>query len=262
MKKLYLFLIVLVFFGPQKIKAQDLSVEQIINKANKQAYYQGNDGTSVVKMTIIDSQARKRVRVFKILRFDLEDGGKQKFYVYFQEPSDVKGMVYMVWKHLDTEDDRWLYLPALDLVRRIAASDKRSSFVGSNFVYEDISGRALDQDKHELIETISDVYKVRNTPLDPSSVEFSYFDVYINKDNFLPVKAEYFNGKGKLSREVIAEEIKDIGGHPTVIRSKAYDHQTGGHTITEFSEIEYDIGLDEDIFTERYLRRPPRKWLD
>jgi len=57
-----------------------------------------------------------------ILRRDVADGGDQKFYVYFLEPADVRKMVYMVWKHTDRDDDRWLYLPALDLVKRIAAS--------------------------------------------------------------------------------------------------------------------------------------------
>jgi outer membrane lipoprotein-sorting protein len=239
-----------------------MSVDEIIDKANKAAYYEGNDGRAQVKMTITDSQGRSRKRVFTILRMDLEDGGEQKFYVYFTQPSDVEDMVYMVWKHIGRDDDRWMYLPALDLVRRIAASDKRSSFVGSNFVYEDISGRGLDQDRHELVSAEGDVYMIKNTPLDPSSVEFSYFNIYIQKNNFIPIKAEYYDKQGKLFRIVEALEVKDIQGHPTVIKSKATDLVAGSNTILDFSNIEYDIGLDDSIFTERYLRRPPRQWLE
>src|SRR5690606_38275237 len=98
---------------------------------------------------------------------------EQKFYVYFTRPADVNKMGFLVWKKLDTDDDRWLYLPALDLVKRIAASDKRTSFVGSDFYYEDVSGRDIDEDHHELIDTTDNYYVLKNTPRNPSSVEFA-----------------------------------------------------------------------------------------
>ena len=144
--------------------AQDLSVEEIVDKANNAAYYEGNDGKAYVTMTITDTQGRSRNREFIILRKDVEDGGKQKYYVYFKEPSDVMDMVYMVHKNLDRDDDRWLFLPALDLVRRVAASDKRSSFVGSDFLYEDISGRGIKLDTHSLVEADDSLYKLKNIP--------------------------------------------------------------------------------------------------
>ncbi|MFH1063354.1 MAG: outer membrane lipoprotein-sorting protein [Candidatus Omnitrophota bacterium] len=249
-----------VFLFSQNVSAQ--TVDEIITKANLAAYYSGNDGRSQVTMTITDAQNRMRKRVFQILRLDVEDGGQQKYYVYFSQPADVQDMVYMVWKYIDKDDDRWMYLPALDLVRRIAATDKRSSFVGSNFVYEDISGRNLDLDVHELLDSPADVYIIKNTPKDANAVEFSYYMISIRKDNFLPVKAEYFNKQGKVSRIVEALEIKEIQGHPSVTKSKAVDLENNSNTVIEFSGITYDIGLEDSIFSERYLRRPPRKWLD
>ena len=141
-------------------------VETIVSKANLVAYYQGQDGKAKVKMTITDKKGRSRIREFIILRKDTKDGGDQNYYVYFLKPADVRKMVFMVHKHTDlkTDDDRWLYLPSLDLVKRIAASDKRTSFVGSDFLYEDISGRSLVLDDHELISDEGDVYKIKNTP--------------------------------------------------------------------------------------------------
>ena len=237
------------------------SVDQIVDKANKVAYYQGVDGRAKVVMTITDSQGRVRERAFKILRLDIDDGGRQKYYVYFLEPSDVVNMVYMVWKHLGKDDDRWMYLPALDLVKRIAASDKRSSFVGSDFVYEDISGRSLELDKHELISSDGKHYKIRNTPKNPVEAEFTYFDIYIDKNNYMPVKAEYYGPQGNIFRTVEALEVKDIQGYPTVTKSKVTNLESNSNTIIEFSRIEYDLGLDDSIFSERYLRRVPRQWL-
>jgi outer membrane lipoprotein-sorting protein len=238
---------------------ESLTVEQIIERANLAAYYAGKDGRATVKMVITDAQGRERRREFTLLRYDLQDGGEQDFYVYFKEPADVRKMVYLVQKHPGKDDDRWLYLPALDLVKRIAASDKRTSFVGSNFVYEDVSGRGINEDTHMLVETKDHYYVLNNIPKDPQSVEFSSYKIWIDRKTFMPIKAEYLDREGQLYRVVEALEVKDIQGYPTVIRSRVRDLASGGQTVSEFSRITYDIGLKERIFTERYLRRPPRE---
>jgi len=239
--------------------SKSLSVDEIVKKANLAAYYAGDDGRATVKMTITDSQKRVREREFTILRLDQEDGGKQMFYVYFKKPNDVKGMVFMVHKHIDRDDDRWLYLPALDLVKRIAASDKRTSFVGSDFFYEDVSGRGLNEDEHKLIETTDKYYILENRPKDPDSVEFSSYKIWIDRQNFIPVKAEYMDKEGQLYRRVTALEIKDISDFPSVTKSRVENLASGSSTVSEFDRIKYNIGLKEKIFSERYLRRPPRQ---
>ena len=235
------------------------SVDDIVNKANQVAYYAGDDGRASVTMTIHDDKGGTRTRAFVVLRMNTADGG-QKFYVYFEEPADVRRMAYLVWKHAHTtEDDRWLWLPALNLKKRIAPGDKRTSFVGSDFVYEDVSGRRLDEDVHELTETTEKFYRVRNTPKDPGSVEFKYYDVWIDRVTFLPRKAEYYDRHGDLYRRVEATKVDTIQGHPTVVESVASDLKAGTSTTNVFSDVKYGIGLNERIFTERFLRRPPRE---
>ncbi|HQL41704.1 MAG TPA: outer membrane lipoprotein-sorting protein, partial [Candidatus Omnitrophota bacterium] len=142
--KRYGLLLFLFFVGTTPAWAQ--TVEEIVNKANLASYYAGKSGQSDVVMTITDAQGRQRTREFRILRLNVKEGGEQKFYVYFRRPTDVARMGYMVWKNIGKDDDRWLYLPALDLVKRVAATDKRSSFAGSHFVYEDVSGRGVGLD--------------------------------------------------------------------------------------------------------------------
>ncbi len=235
------------------------TVDEIVNKANLVAYYQGKDGKARVNMTITDKKGQKRQREFTILRKDVADGGDQKYYVYFLRPADVRQMVYMVYKHtgLDADDDRWLYMPALDLVKRVAASDKRTSFVGSNFLYEDISGRSLDEDTHELAETTDEFYVVRNVPKQPDTVEFAYYNVSIDKQTYMPMKMEFYDKNNKLYRTIQTLRVEQIQDYPTAVKAVVSDLNTGSKTEMEFSEIKYDIGLDDDIFTERYLRRPP-----
>jgi outer membrane lipoprotein-sorting protein len=238
--------------------AADMTVDEIVQKANEASYYAGKDGRAEVEMNIKDDNGGTRVRRFVILRLNGEKGD-QKFYVYFKEPADVRSMAYLVWKHAGGDDDRWLWLPALNLKKRIAPGDKRTSFVGSDFLYEDVSGRDLAEDKHELTETTDDFYVIRNTPKDPSSVEFSYFMVWIDRKTFLPSKAEYYDKNGKLYRKVAATKVETIKGYPTVVESVASDLKAGTSTTNTFSNVEYDIGLNDRIFSERFLRRPPRE---
>ena len=236
----------------------ELAVDDIISKANEASYYAGEDGRADVKMIITDSQGSTREREFTVLRKNTE-GRNQKFYVYFQAPADVRQMAYLVWKNVGGDDDRWLWLPALNLNKRIAPGDKRTSFVGSDFVYEDVSGRGIEEDTHELVETSDILYKIKNTPNDPDSVEFSYYYVWIDKDSFLPQKAEYYDKSDKLYRTVEALKTESIQGFPTVTESIAADIKSGSSTKNIFTNIKYNLGLSEQIFTERFLRRPPRE---
>lgn len=254
---------------PSRGEENKLTAEEIVVRANRAAYYQGRDGRATVSMTIVDARGQKRRREMTILRRDDvpkdakgdEYCGEQQFYVYFHRPADVAKMVFMVWKHLDRDDDRWLYLPALDLVKRIAATDERTSFVGSDFFYEDVSGRGIHEDTHELIATTDDAYVLKNVPKDPSLVEFSYYNVWIDRKTFLPVKTEYYDRNGRLYRRYEVLETKEIQGHPTVIKAKMSNLNSGGYTVIEYKNVKYDIGLPKKLFSERYLRRAPRKYL-
>ncbi|NLF57625.1 MAG: outer membrane lipoprotein-sorting protein [Candidatus Hydrogenedens sp.] len=244
--------------------AQDAApgVDEIIKKTNHTAYYQGKEGRARVKMTIKDKQGNTREREFTILRKNKDDqDGEQHFYVYFHRPADVREMVFMVWKHVGKDDDRWLYLPALDVVRQIAASDERTSFVGSSFFYEDVSGRGVDEDNHELIETTADYYVIKNTPKNPASAEFDSYTMHIHKATFIPVKVEYEKG-GSVYRVGEALKVEDIQGFKTVTQSRMTDQNTGTETTLEYLKVEYDLGLKDEIFTERFMRRPPKEYLN
>jgi hypothetical protein len=242
------------------------SVDEIVQKANHMAYYQGADGRAKVTMSIKDKQGRTRTKAFTILRMntDTEDKG-QKFLVHFEEPADERGTVFMVHKHVGKDDDRWLYLPALDLVKQIAASDERTSFVGSHFFYEDVSGRGTDEDTHELVETTANAYVLKNTPKNPAAVEFDSFTMYIDKNFFIPYEIRFEKG-GNVYRIAKVLEVKDVTGkdgtvYKTVTKSEMVDVESGGSTRLDYGTVEYGVGLTEEIFTERYLRKPPQEFL-
>lgn len=245
----------------------DMTVDEIVRRTNHTSYYQGRNGRANVTMEITDAQGRARAREFIILRMDMDDdaadaaSGDQKMYVYFERPADVNKTAYLVHKHVAADDDRWLFLPGLNLVKRIAASDTRTSFVGSHFFYEDVSGRSLDADVHTLEKTTAAAYCLKNTPKDPKSVEFAYYLMWIDKKTFTPYSIQYFDAAGKKYRELSALAVETIGGFPTVTKAVMTDVRTGGKTTMTYNKVDYNIDLPEEVFTERYLRNAPRKYL-
>lgn len=268
MKQKLLYLIAVLVLSQVSIvyaaeMAANMSVQEIVNKASAVAYYQGSDGRAKVEMVITDSQGRDRNRHFTILRKDIDDvdNGNQKFYVLFSRPADVNKMAFMVWKHNDREDDRWLYLPALDLVKRIAASDERTSFVGSHFFYEDVSGRGPKEDDHQLLEETDTYYVIKSIPQEKAGVEFAYYKNWIHKATFIPVKTEYYDEADGLYRTYEALAVDTVQDYATVTRSRMTDHRLSGKTEMSYVEVKYDVGVPENIFTERYLRSPPRRYL-
>ena len=239
------------------------SVETIVAHSLDTFYYAGDDQRTRVSMRLINPQGKERKREMTLLRKNLGAAGEQRYYIYFHEPADVKGTAFMVWKYPAREDDRWIFIPAINLVRRIAADDKRSSFVGSDFTYEDVSGRDVEDEAHTLLgeETLNGrpVYRVESVP--KAKVDYARRVALIDRERGLPLKEEYYDVRGELLRTFSADEVREVSGHWTVTRRSMRDAQSGHRTEVVYEEIEYDVGLTEDLFSERYLRRPPKRWI-
>lgn len=237
---------------------------KLMKKSHMAYYYAGDDGLADVTMTLVSNKGKERNREFTMLRLDIEDGGKQLYYTYFKKPSDVSRISFMVHKDPNGNDQRWIYVPAVDLIKPISADDKNSSFVGSNFSYEDVSGRHWTEDNHTLTgEADLDgkaVYVIESTPKE-SYKGFTRKVSYLDKESLLPLKEEYFDKKDKMVKLFTAVEVKVINDIPTVTLRKMADLKKGTHTIVDFSSISYNQGIKEDIFTERFLKNPPREYV-
>ena len=265
------FILVLAILGlfalSSHVSASD-NAEKIMESAHHALLYQGDMKRALVKMTISDANGNKRKRKFYSLRLDKDSPekeadagrGEQYYYLYFERPADIKQTSFLVHKHPESDDDRWLYLPALDLVKRIAPGDKRTSFVGSTFFYEDISGRSLIEDNHQKESEDDNYHVVRSTPKDEGSVEFSSYRTWIHKGTSLPVKIEYFDKNNELYRVCENQKVESIEGKTTAIKGIMKDLKRGEQTVIESSRITYQTELPEDIFSERYLRNPPKQY--
>jgi len=244
--------------------AQDLSSGKEIVKRSQQAfYYAGEDMKVNVEMSLINKAGKKRSREMTLLRKNVEGSGDQKFYIYFHRPADVRGTSFLVMKYPDKDDDRWLFISAINLVKRIAASDQFSSFVGSDFTYEDVSGRDLEADEHHLVRTEpvngKSAYVVESAPRSPAA--YTKKVSWIDATTFLPLREEYFDLQNELFKVFTAKKIEVIGGFATITQRSMANVKREHRTEVRYTSVEYGLGMPGEVFTERTLRRPQLKWM-
>ena len=135
-------LLLLVIMQLARINAAELSPVEIMQRVDERS--DGNSAVAEYTMVMIDRRERQRLRDLKI--FSKDFGADTKVLSLFESPADIRGTAYlnMDWNDPTRDDDSWLYLPALQRVKRIASSDTSDSFLGSDFTYADINGFELD----------------------------------------------------------------------------------------------------------------------
>jgi len=272
-KVLIMILALGIIWTKVSFSSDTLTPEEIVRACYVRFYYAGNDMKARILMKLIDKGGQERIRDLTMLRKNYAEGGelsfaeasegRQKYFIYFHQPSDVKDTTFMVYKYPDRDDDRWLFIPAINLVKRIATNDKYSSFVGSDFSYEDISGRKLKEDTYRLLKEEElngkGCYVIESLP--KGSAEYTKRISWIDKVSYLPLKEEFYDTQNDLYKQFEALEIKDINGIPTAIKRAMKNVKTGHRTEVTFQSTKYNLGIGDDIFSERYLRRPPAEWI-
>ena len=254
---------------PEGLKA--LTASEIVERSQQAFYYPGADLKAKVTMDLITDTGKKRTRVLTMLRKNDPKSKDQKYFLYFHEPGDVRRTAFLVWKYPEKDDDRWIFIPAVNMVRRVAASDSRSSFVGSDFTYEDVSGRDLAADTHTLLgeEKLgdSDCYVIQSVP--KTSADYTKKLAWIDKKTFLPLKEEYYDAQNEVARVFTAEKIEEIPAgegdgkltYPTATKRTMKNVKSGHRTEVALVDVAYNVGMEDGIFTERSLQSPPAKWI-
>jgi outer membrane lipoprotein-sorting protein len=245
------------------------AASEIVEKSRKAFYYAGTDMKANVTMELITADGKRRTRVLTMLRKNDPRTTNQKYFLYFHEPGDVRRTAFLVWKYPERDDDRWIFIPAVNMVRRVTARDSGSSFVGSDFTYEDISGRDVSADTHALLREErldnADCYVVQSVP--KAATDYTKKLAWIDKKTFLPLKEEYYDAQNQLARLFVADKIENVAGqggrksYQTVTKRTMKNVKSGHRTEVSFTNIAYDIGLDDSIFSERSLQSPPEQWV-
>jgi len=242
-----------------ELPAGDWIVEQINNI---------DDGEFVSRkltMHMIDRRGKERVRETTAYRKYF--GDEKRTVLFYLAPANVRDTAFLTYDYKDPSagDDQWLYLPALRKVRRISASDRGDYFLGTDFTYEDIKkeGKIEPGDFHfktvqkELIGD-AETFLVEATPQsDAIARELGYGKTrfWVDRANWIIVKAEYWDIKGKLLKTLVADDIRQVDGIWTRHDLTIDNHKTGHKTVFTFSEVDYRTAVKDDIFTKRALSR-------
>ena len=212
----------------------------------------GDTRQSELSMKLINKRGAVRERRLVSYSIDVgEEKRDRKSIMFFEYPGDVKGTGFLTWDYDEPgkDDDKWLYLPAMKKTRRISGSSARQDyFMGSDFTYDDMGSRSVDEDTHELLgEEIIDGYKcwkLESVPKDKRDI-FSRKIALIRQDCLIPVRVEYYDKLGRLHRRLEMSDIARVDGFWVARKMHMSNVQTGHQTILEIKNPKYNIPVEE-----------------
>ncbi len=253
-------LIALVCSMPRVLASDDdsaLTGKEIVQKVIDKE--EPTSSKADVKMILVNKRGDKRIREIILYRMEIDD--LTRTMIRFLKPDDVRGTGFLVRERKNEDDEQFLYLPALGKVKRIASSQKSSSFMGTDFTYEDLQSTDLrEDDEHKRLadETINgqDCYVVETIPSKERDSQYSRLVNWIRKDNLIPIKTEFYDKKGKLLKVMEVKKLDKVDGYwtplGTLMRNVQKDHQT----LLVVDSVSNKAELSEEYFTERYLENP------
>lgn len=203
------------------------------------------DKSAIVKMVLTDKSGKEKIREAEMK----QKGRYNKLYRYTSPEKQVGTATLSL-----PDDIIWYFMPALNKAIKVTLLSKSQAFTGTDFSYEDMSGSSYDDRfTPSILESPDpDIYQLA---LMPKSMKSSYSKiiVYIDKTHFYPVRMEYFDddkvyfknatykykkkGKYWYAEEVLMTNIKK-------------DHSTK----ILLTEIEFDTGISDDVFTVENLK--------
>jgi outer membrane lipoprotein-sorting protein len=233
-------------------QANALTGEDILDKVDA-VLSAPTDGTSTAEMILEDKSGKTKERTLKLwTRYfrDKDDWSLTKFV----EPAEIRDLGFLSL----ADDKMYLYLPGFDRVRRIASHARKESFAGSDLSNDDLStGRYVDHFSAKIKEETDGQYVLELTRKPGSNRIYPKSTVWVNKENFTIPKMELFDKNEKLWK-TFEGEYEQIQGYWTMTTLTMTDVQKKHKTIMKIEEIQFDVGLDDKTFTQRYLKRRVR----
>ena len=216
------------------------------------------DYTAAMRMVLRDRQGRESVRQMRFKVLEVPGDGDKSLFV-FDQPRDVQGTALLTHSHVNTQDDQWLYLPALKRVKRINAARRSGSFMGSEFSYEDMSSAEVEEYTYkylrdepcgELTCTVTEQF-----PLDEKS-GYSRKVIWQDTEELRAWKMELYDRRGSHLKTLTFENYEQYSdqywraGKQTMV-----NHLTGASTVLDWTDFRFGTRLDNSEFTQTALRR-------
>jgi hypothetical protein len=181
----------------------------------------------------------------------LGDFGNSKAILRFTAPAEVKGVGLLIVNHPDRASDQWMWRPAIGRDQRIALQDRSTRFFGTDFSFEDMEERDVEQYDYKLLGEENGAWKIESRPRKASQYTHSYF--WIKKDNYTFIRIEAYNKKG-LARVIEYRDYELLKDIWTARTSEVLDVTRNSRTILKYDKIDYNLPLKDDDFTLEALR--------
>jgi len=217
----------------------------------------GDDFAARAIMTLTEKGRKPRKRQMVSMRVD-RGAGERWSLTRFTAPADIKGVGLLTKDYPGDKNDQWLYLPALDRVRRVSSSRKGGRFVGSDMFFEDLRDREVSMDHHKYLgkgKVGKLVCKVlQSVPVDPDNSVYTKRVSWIHPNTMVPLRVDlYQRHSAKPVKRLVAKRIKKIQGFWTVTDSVMRDLESGHETRIQQTRLKYNQGIPGSLFTSRTL---------
>lgn len=211
----------------------------------------------LVELTITEADGSVKNRIIEMWSVE-DDNDLSKQIMVFRTPASVKNTRFLI-KEKEDGDDKWIFLPALGKVRRIASSDGGSSFMGTEFTYDDMSSRDIDDYTYNYLRDEEldgyECYVIESTPKDLDDNQYSKTVAWIikDKDILTPVKMELYNKKGELNKVLIVSDLEKTDGYwiPNSTTMKNLLNKRSSTIINK--KVEVDKKTNPALFEKRFL---------
>jgi len=184
--------------------------------------------------------------------------GQSKSVLRFTAPAEVKGVALLVYNHPDRASDQWMWTPAIERDRRIALQDRSTRFFGTDFSFEDLEERDVDQYDYVLQgeEAVDGAlcWMIESTPKKTKSSQYTRSIVWIRKDNYAFARVESYI-KSNLVRRLNYSKIENVSGFWTGRVMEMSDLTRGSRTRLTLDKLQYNVALKEEDFTLQAIRR-------
>ncbi len=203
------------------------------------------DQTMNMKLVLIDKSSKEYNR--EIIMYQK---GSDKRIGKFLSPADQKGIGFLSLP----DNIFYIYLPAYKKTRRIASQVKNTKFAGTDFTYEDMAAQKYTDNWNVVkSETENNQYRIELTPKQGVSSEYGKLVLWVGKDNFYPVKIEYYDKGNNLAKLMTRDKVEKIDGFWISKESMMEDLKSGHKTKMILEDVKFNTGIADSKFTERYL---------
>jgi outer membrane lipoprotein-sorting protein len=178
--------------------------------------------------------------------------GDSKSVLRFLAPPEVKDVGILIVNHPDRASDQWMWRPAIGREQRIALQDRSTRFFGTDFSFEDMEERDVNQADWKLLGEEGGAWKIEARPR--KSSQYSHSLIWVRKDEYLLIKVEGYRKKD-LVRRIEYSDYKKVQNVSIACKTEVWDASRNSRTILTFDKLEVNIPLKDEDFTLQALRR-------